>query len=143
MNDFEMSADLYSKVQNFCAAGDELANDRQFDAAISSYNSAWELIPEPKNEWEASTWVLGAIGDACFLGGYMGSAREALEYAMTCPGGLGNPFLHLRLGEVLYEGNDMERATQELMRAYMGEGEDIFLNEDKKYLDFLRSRVKL
>ncbi|MGE8678547.1 MAG: tetratricopeptide repeat protein [Achromobacter marplatensis] len=143
MSNFEMNADLYLAIQDFCSKGDRLANEREFDAAISSYNSAWELIPEPKNEWEASTWVLGAIADACFLGGYMGSAEEALEYAMTCPGGVGNPFLHLRFGQVLYERGKMERATQELMRAYMGEGEDIFLVEDKKYLDFLRSRVTL
>jgi transposase len=30
------------------------------------YLQAWDLLPEPKTEWEAATWLLAAIGDANF-----------------------------------------------------------------------------
>jgi hypothetical protein len=100
-------------------------------------------VPEPKNEWEASTWLLAAIADTCFAGGWHTSARKALDYAMTCPGALGNPFLHLRRGEVALEQGEEDVAADELMRAYMLEGIEIFAREDPKYLAFLGTRADL
>jgi hypothetical protein len=54
-----------------------------------SVQHAWMLVPEPQNKWEASTWILAATADAYFLSGFNTSALEALQYAMTCPGGVG------------------------------------------------------
>lgn len=142
-NPLELAPALHEQIKNFCAEGDKLAEAKRYEEAVAAYNKAWVIVPEPKNEWEASTWILVAIGDACFLSGYNKSAREALEYAMHCPGGLGNPYLHLRLGQVLYEQNEKDAAADELMRAYMGDGEEIFQAEDPKYLAFIKTRAKL
>ena len=69
-------------------------------------------------------------------GNYVEASRS-LSNAMHCPGALGNPFLHLRLGQCRYELGEEARAADELMRAYMGTGVDIFAHEDPKYLAFL------
>lgn len=139
----ELSTLVHEKISALCAAGDALAGDQKYEDAVASYNAAWELIPEPKTTWNASTWVLAAIGDACFLGGYRTSAREALEYAMHCPDGIGNPFLHLRLGQVLYDSGELDRAADELGRAYMSAGRDIFADQNRSYLDFLETRMAI
>lgn len=139
----ELPSDIHDRIQQSCAEGDELAAAGDFEQAIDRYNRAWEAVPDPKNHWNASTWILAAIGDAAFLSGYKTSAREALEYAMTCPEAVGNPFLHLRLGQVLYDAGEQDRAADELMRAYMSEGADLFATEDPKYLSFLRDRAVL
>lgn len=139
----ELASFLHEEIQSLCSAGDQLADDGRYEEAIEQYNKAWILIPEPKNDWEASTWVLAAIADACFLSGFKGSARDALDYAMTCPGGLGNPFLHLRLGQVLLDQGHDDQAADELMRAYMGAGAEIFESEDGRYLRFLGTRANL
>ena len=34
---------------------------------------------------------------------------------MTCPDAIGNPFLHLRLGQALYERGETDRAADVLM----------------------------
>jgi len=93
--------------------------------------------------WEASTWILAAIADACFLMGKRKSARQALEYAMTCPGAIGNPFLHLRLGQVLFDADEKDAAADELIRAYMGAGAEIFEKDDPKYFEFLKTKAKI
>ncbi|MBK3509524.1 tetratricopeptide repeat protein [Pseudomonas sp. MF6747] len=139
----ELDADLHEKIKDYSRVGDALAEEEKYEEAVAQYNNAWQLIPEPKNDWEASTWILAAIADACFLSGYKGSARDALEYAMTCPGGVGNPFLHLRLGQVYLDEGQEDRAADELMRAYMGAGPEIFANESSHYLSFLKTRAIL
>jgi tetratricopeptide (TPR) repeat protein len=142
-NPLELDPALHEQIKAHCAEGDKLAEAKRYEEAVAAYNKAWVIVPEPRNEWEASTWILASIGDACFLSGYNKSAREALEYAMHCPGGLGNPFLHLRLGQVLFEQNEKDAAADELIRAYMGAGDEIFRAEDPKYSAFLRTRAKL
>ena len=133
----------HEEIKTLCGRGDQLAEAHAFEEAIAEYNRAWELVPEPKNNWNAATWILAAIADACFLGGYRTSALEAVEYAMTSPGGVGNPFLHLRYGQLLLDVGEKDRAADELMRAYMGGGTEVFEAEDSRYLDFLRTRANL
>lgn len=139
----ELDTATHDQIKALCARGDQFAEAHAFEDAVAEYNKAWALVPDPKNDWNASTWKLAAIADACFLGGYKTSAMEALRYAMTCPGALGNPFLHLRYGQALFDSGEADRAADELMRAYMGGGNEVFASEDPRYLDFLRTRAEL
>lgn len=54
---------------------------------------------------------------------------------------MGNPFLHLRLGQCQFELGSFDVATDELMRAYKGGGADVFAHEDRKYLEFVAARA--
>lgn len=62
---------------------------------------------------------------------------------MHCPGAIGNPFVHLRLGQAQFELGDMTRAADELARAYMGAGDEIFEEQDPKYLAFLKTKIQV
>ncbi|UPG96479.1 tetratricopeptide repeat protein [Luteibacter aegosomatissinici] len=139
----ELDDNAYDEIVRLCESGDKLDSIGRYESAVEEYNKAWKLVPEPKNEWEASTWILAAIGDACFLLGKAKSARQALEFAMTCPGAIGNPFLHLRLGQVLLDAGEEDAAADELMRAYMWAGKEIFEKDDQRYLTFLESRARI
>jgi tetratricopeptide (TPR) repeat protein len=138
----ELSEHIHAEIQRLSAEGDALANEREYSEAISVYWKAWDLLPEPKTEWEAATWLLAAIGDANFLDRDYNAGKDNLTNAMHCPGTIGNPFLHLRLGQCQFELGDLDRAADELMRAYMGAGNDIFKDQDPKYLRFLQSKAK-
>lgn len=140
----ELSEDVHSKVQRLCAVGDAQAKQKHFPEALQSYWAAWNLLQEPKTELEAATWVLAAIGDTNFLSGDFEAGRDNLSHAMAmqCPGAIGNPFLHLRLGQCQLELGVVDRAGDELTRAYMGAGSKIFKDQDPKYLSFLKSKAK-
>lgn len=138
-----MENSVHEEIARLCAAGDALAEQGRYEEAVGEYNKAWKLVPDPKQDWNASTWILAAIGDACFLAGKRTSARQAFEYSMACPGGLGNPFLHLRLGQILFDQDELDTAADELIRAYMGAGEEIFENENPRYFAFLKTRATL
>ena len=133
---------IHEEIKCLCADGDEQAARHAYKDALTSYWAAWDLLPEPKTEWEAATWILVAIGDANYLSGDYTAGRDNLSNAMRCLGAIGNPFIHFRLGQCQFELGNMERAADELMRAYMGAGRDIFDPHDPKYFKFLASRAK-
>jgi hypothetical protein len=41
------------------------------------------------------------------------------------------------------DAGEPDAAADELIRAYMGAGQEIFASEDRRYLDFLKTRAKL
>lgn len=135
-----MPAGLRDAIRTLCTEGDALAASGYYDEAIADFRRAWAVIPSPQTLWSESVWVLSALADACFLSGKRVEARQALEYAMRCPGGSDQSFLCLRLGQVMFDDGEFEAAAVMLMRAYRGAGSDIFVNEDERYARFLKAR---
>lgn len=138
----ELPTKVHQQIVTLSTQGDNLASARNYAAAIDSYRRALKLVPRPISDWEAATWLLVAIGDAYFLAGDFAQARTALTEAMQCPGAIGNPFIHLRLGQTHYELGNMEKAGDELARAYLQEGTTIFKADNPKYLAFIKARLK-
>jgi len=134
---------VYEKIVEHTDNGNDLVEKHEdYLKAIDEYMKALSLIPEPIEKWEASTWVLVAIGDCYFLMGDYVNAHQFLTRAMYCPDAIGNGFIHLRLGQVQFELGNEERAKDELGRAYMIDGEEPFEFEDSKYLIFLRQFMR-
>jgi tetratricopeptide (TPR) repeat protein len=138
----ELPDAIYEKVTELSDAGNRLAEDGKYRDAVSKFIEALELLPEPITDWEACTWLLTAIGDTNFLAGNYEQARKALSDAMHCPGAIGNPFIHMRLGQSEFELGNTDRAADELARAYLQEGLAIFEDEDPKYVAFVKSKLK-
>ncbi|MBL8849004.1 MAG: tetratricopeptide repeat protein [Planctomycetaceae bacterium] len=132
------------RIKRLCAKGDRFAKQGKFKDAVARYESAWALLPEPKEHWEAATWIHAAVADALFLQGEYEQADERLRVALVseCPGALGNPFLLLRRGQCAYELLRYDRAREELIGAYMLEGSAIFESEDSKYFEWLKTQVE-
>jgi tetratricopeptide (TPR) repeat protein len=135
----ELPDATHERIKALGAEGDEHAHDGRTVEAIECYEAAWLLLPEPKTAWEAATWILAAIGDTHYLAGEFERSRDALLTAMHCPEAIGNPFLHLRLGQCQFELGNRERAGDELARAFLLAGSELFQDEDPRYLDFVKS----
>jgi len=65
-------------VDRLCRRAHELAGDGQKSAALGAYLEAWDILPEPKESYEASTLILSAVGDLLRQGGDLANALEAL-----------------------------------------------------------------
>jgi len=138
----ELPREIHSRIVALSQKGDGLAKQHKYASAIQAYTDALKIVPLPIEKWEASTWLLVAIGDAQFLSKNYVEAKSALTDAMRCPGAIGNPFIHLRLGQAQFELGNMESASDELARAYLPEGVAIFGADDPKYLRFIKSKLK-
>ncbi|MBJ2172773.1 hypothetical protein JBL43_00895 [Aureibaculum sp. A20] len=137
----ELEDKTYLEIQDLSAKGDRLAEEGNFSSALENYWKAFDLVPEPKTDWDTTTWILTAIGDSNFLGNDFQAGVDNLSNAMHCPDAIGNPFIHLRLGQCQLEIGNLDRATDELTRAYALEGEAFFSKEAPKYIEFLKTRI--
>lgn len=139
----ELDEKLHQQIVKLSKEGDECMGQGNYASAIDKFRAAFQLVPEPFDSWGASIWLLTSLGEAYYFNGEYSQAHAALAKVMHVPGALGNPLIHLRLGEVQYELGNTKRATDELLRAYMGGGTEIFEDEDDKYFAFLKDKVVL
>lgn len=128
-----LPAILHEPIQALLDEGDKLFDKGRFDAALAKYQEARTLLPSDVERWEASTWVLAAVGDACFQLADFAAGQQALSLARTCPEGSDNPFILLRLGQCELELGQGEAARTTLLRAHQAGGEEVFEDEDPKY----------
>lgn len=133
----ELDPALYEKIKEHSDEGERLFYDGRFPEALKEYSKALDLIPEPKQRWEASVWVLAAIGDCYFWLKDFGAALGCFRKLMVEYEEYGNPFTRLRYGECLYETGNEELAREHLLAAYAMEGKELFEECDKKYLSVI------
>ncbi len=139
----QLSEVLHEQITSLCKQGDDLAKAGDLEAAKARYIEALKLLPADHREWEAATWIYVAIGDVHFKMSNYEKAFKCFFNAVQCPGGVGNPYIHLRLGQLYFEHGNSDKAADELTRAYMGAGLDIFMEDDPKYLDFLETKIEI
>ncbi len=137
----ELDDEIHEKITDYCAKGDKLAEKQEFKAAIEEYKKAKQLIPAPQSDWDATVWVDTAMGDAYFFLSDFTLAADCFQAAYNNEPT--NPFILMRLGQCLFELDDLKRSEEYLLGAYMLEGEEIFEHDHPKYLDFLRSNIDL
>ena len=137
----ELNDELYERVEELSQEGDDLVEQEEYEAGIAKYKEALALVPEPKIDWEASTWLYTAIGEAYYFNNQEQQAVDNFSWAQKCPGGLENPFILLRMGECFYCMNNIEKARNYLLQAYMLEGREIFEEEDERIFNVIKDLI--
>ncbi|MGD7789191.1 tetratricopeptide repeat protein [Propionibacteriaceae bacterium Y1700] len=127
------------QVEELAGEGSDLL-DVDWTEALKAWQKALALVPEPKTDHEEGGWLLASIGDAYHSGEEWAEAEQALQESMKAPGGTGNGYAWLRLGQAQFEQGNTEPAVQSLLSAYMLEGQEIFADEDPKYFAALTER---
>ena len=138
----ELDPKVHAQITQLSEAGNEMLEVGNSDGALAAFERALSVVPSPLEEWEAATWLFTSIAECHFVAGNFAAARVNALKAVQCPGGLGNPFVHLRLGQAEFELGNTERAKDELARAYMGGGDEVFEGDDPKYWRFIREILR-
>ncbi|MET4084212.1 tetratricopeptide (TPR) repeat protein [Pedobacter sp. UYP30] len=138
----EISNEDFALIEKLSEEGNVFVDNDNFDAAILKFEAALKIVPAPKNSYEASLWLYASLGDMYFFKQEYTLAKENFYNALNCPDGQVTGFVHLRLGQVLFNLEEKHKALDELLRAYMLEGKEIFENEDGQYLKYLKSNVE-
>jgi tetratricopeptide (TPR) repeat protein len=135
---------LFTQIKAKCDEADLLLNKGTAESAAEAfpvYAKALSMLPDPGEKWHASGWILSRMGECYFRSENYERAERLYGDIMWCPGALGNPLVHLRKGQIHFECGQLDRAADDLLRAYMGGGKQIFAKEDPKYLSFLKTKA--
>lgn len=117
---------LKNKIDDICEQGDLLIIDfYDYPQAIQKYNEALQLVPEPKEEFDTTTWIYTAIADAYYLNDDFTKAMEYFTLAYKLPKGE-NAFVNLRIGQCYNKENNLELTQKHLLLAYKLGGAEIF-----------------
>ena len=133
----ELDNFTYKKITLLTDEGNVLVEKGQLDKALKRFEDALKLIPEPKEEWEASIWLYTAIGDVYFLKNNFKMSLNFFLMSLKCSGGIDNPFIQLRIGQSFFELGNNEKAKEYLLKAYILGGDEIFENESLKYYNII------
>ncbi len=139
----KLPKELSELVDGLCRKGDQFAGMEQYDDALEKYGQAWDLLPEPRDQWAAATWILISAGDAHFRMKEYGEATDLLLDALNYPDGEANPFLYLRLGQSLLELGQLDDAADALEEAFRLGGDELFADEDPRYIGFVKAQLKI
>ena len=141
MSTENLSEELNKKIEQLVAEGNVLVDEDDYVSALDKFEDALDLIPNPKSSWEEALWIYASIGDMQVFTEDYESAAENFFNALNCPDAQENSFLHLRLGQALFELDDKEKALDHLIKAYEIDGEEIFDDEDHKYFEYLKANM--
>jgi tetratricopeptide (TPR) repeat protein len=134
--------DISENLDRLSEEGNAMSEEAKYDAAIAKWAEALDLIPEPKSDWEASTWLYASIADSYYQQSMFEDAQAACYDALNASGGQSNPFIHYRLGQCKVKLGNISGGVQHLLRAYMLDGREIFAKDEggSEFLDLLLKR---
>ncbi len=138
----ELPDDIYDQITELSEKGDAHAEKEQFSAALTHYEKTLSLLPEPKTDWEAATWLYVAIGDALFNRQKFDEAMDAFQKALMSPDGTENPYIWFSIGQVYYEQENKEKAKTHFMSAFMLDGKEIFEDTDPAYYELIKEEAE-
>ena len=133
MGDTKLPVETFAEIKRLSSEGQKRLADGDPDAAFEAFYKALDLLPTPHTVWNASGWLLVAMGSTAIRAGEFEDALEPLRDAMQCPGTVGNPWVHLLFGQVRFELGETAAAADDLCRAYTGGGRAIFDGLHPKY----------
>lgn len=139
----ELTEEQQDLMDEYCDKGNSEMDAENYDAAAEWFKKALEVLPSPKEDWEAAGWISASLGDALFSAEKYDEALVQLLLAHEIySSDEANAFVLLRLGETYYELGDHPNAAANLLLAYELEGAALF-EDDQKYLKFLKKEHKL
>lgn len=137
----KLSDHISDRIDELSERGNLLLDEGgDWEGAVEVWKQALALLPPPVTDWEAATWLNASIGEAYYAGGQSEDALAYLFDALNCPDGHMNPFILLRVGQILVDQGRTDEGVEQLLRAYMLDGEDVFEEGGERYLQLLRDR---
>lgn len=120
--------------------GNELHDSKSYESALDEYIKAWELLPEPKLEWEIASWIAACINSAYFDMGIFQKAKTWAEIALQTRCSDIDTAPLIDLGMVCYELEQYDESYKYFDNAYNYGKARAFKERPEKYFDFYLSK---
>lgn len=131
----DLEPELKEQVVELCNKAVEAQEDERYHASNRDLQKVYELLPEPKAEWKAYSWLISSMGDNHFEQDEYQAASEKFEEVFSLDAESNeNAYLCLRRGQCALELENETQAKELLSLAFKLEGKDLFEGEHSKYL---------
>jgi tetratricopeptide (TPR) repeat protein len=131
----DLEPELKAQVVELCNKAVEAQEEERFHASNRDLQKVYQLLPEPKAEWKAYSWLLSSIADNHFEQDEYQTAFEKFEEVFNLDAESNeNAYLCLRRGQCALELENPTLAKELLTRAFELEGKELFEDEHSKYL---------
>jgi len=139
----EDNLELEENIVSIIEAGNVYSTNGDFESALKNYQEAWELLPEPKLEWEMlSSWLSGSFYTVYFNRSDFESAKHWGEAQLKATSSKIDTAPLIDLGMVCYELEKYEESYKYFDDAYNYGKARAFKERPKKYLDFYLVKKK-
>lgn len=120
-------------IEKLIEKADKQMDYSAYKKAQKLYEQALDMMLEPQIEHPLYFEVQAAIGDVLISQGKNREAQKLIERLLKQEEAQGKAYLHLRLGQLLFESNKMAEAEAELKIALEMGGEELFEGEYEEY----------
>ncbi|EMS1065128.1 hypothetical protein [Providencia stuartii] len=139
----EINMELEDKIVSIIEKGNLLSTNNDHHSALEAYHCAFNLLPEPKLEWEMlSAWLSGSFCSAYFNLSDFENAKMWAEAQLKATSSDIDTAPLTDLGMVYYELGQYDESYKYFNDAYnLGKARP-FQERPKKYLEFYLERRK-
>ncbi|MEP2237455.1 MAG: hypothetical protein ABJI22_03775 [Maribacter sp.] len=117
-------------------------NDLDVESRVEELMKIYESLTDDQKRTRAGRYVIIHIAEVCFSERWIEDAFDNFNFAMQFKDTVGNPFLHLRLGQLNYLVQNKDKMHDDLSRALIMAGESIFKEEDPKLIEMVKAVLK-
>lgn len=130
----DLPSPLKEEVVALCQKGMEQADLERFEPSNRSFTKVYDLLPEPKEDWKAFTWLQASRADNFFeLKDFAQAEVLFLEVIEKDEDYKKNAYVRMRHAQCIFELKGAEAARDELLLAYNIGGDEVFEGEYVKY----------
>ena len=132
---------LFQTICQILDKGDKLRASEKYADAIAFYQSAIDILPEPKSDWDMFTTLVISIGDTYYKTQQYTIADGYYATALKDGSGLNNPYVWYANGRNLVKMGETKPATDSLMRAYILAGDEIFTIDNDEFKVYINDII--
>ncbi|MDP8171287.1 DUF4375 domain-containing protein [Pasteurella skyensis] len=136
---------LEAKLLELDLLADEPYENKDWDKCIEIYQQMYDLIPEPKDEYENAHWVYSGLGSFYYEKGDIDNAKIFNQKALSLNVYTGkykqemNAQTNWEMGQIIFDEGDEEKALEYFAAAW---GLRDLNKKEKKYNDFVKRNIE-
>lgn len=132
---YEIITQLVDEAENDCRRND-------FRSSISKYKKAARLLPKPRYEWEAYSWLMCGIGLNYVEIENWQEAFKFLNYSLLSSDEMVDASVWFHTGQALYKMGRFDESKDYLIKAFIL-NKGVFDKHDPEYKAFIVEDLRL
>ncbi len=117
-------------------------DNKNVEDKVNELYDIYSFLSDDEKRLREGRYVIIRIGELCYANRLIEEAMENFSFVMQFKDTIGNPYLHLRMGQLFYCKGNNDKMLDELSRALIMGGDKVFEGEDLKFINLAKDVLK-